>query len=335
MSIPSTRHLHGGKWSPEEESYAAALMEAFTVGELPSSDCAEGMSLRKYLAKKLMCSPKRVSKKFEGTGYNGKQVYFKKDRAKCTSNPFLEAARQSRLQLMERNFLTTLAAMKHVDAPGSVRLVSENLTPETFASAPPLLDSGFAQQSSNALVSRPVRGTSDSKFLQARSDLSLLIQQRDMLNKVLSNAQHESVCLQPMVERKFRASITRELVLQDNRNAFEQRARNDHIRQAVVAPSLAKQHQASFNVSSLPGFLEYHRLPHPGGNTGDPSGGLAFSYLHRQLAVSRQLYPVASPTVTGKHSLETRDGEPSVKRARGSLWNTHAHDGRASFGTNT
>lgn len=41
MSI-LTRHLHGGKWSQEEELYAASLMESFKAGDLDPSDCPEG-----------------------------------------------------------------------------------------------------------------------------------------------------------------------------------------------------------------------------------------------------------------------------------------------------
>lgn len=34
-------HLHGGKWSEEEELYAAALIEAFKAGVLPPEDIDE------------------------------------------------------------------------------------------------------------------------------------------------------------------------------------------------------------------------------------------------------------------------------------------------------
>ena len=34
-------HLHGGKWSPEEEQYASALIEAFKAGVLPADDIEE------------------------------------------------------------------------------------------------------------------------------------------------------------------------------------------------------------------------------------------------------------------------------------------------------
>lgn len=58
--------LKAGKWSVEEEIYCKQLIDAFENGKLP--DCMEGSSLRAYLAKKLNCSPMRISKKFAGLG---------------------------------------------------------------------------------------------------------------------------------------------------------------------------------------------------------------------------------------------------------------------------
>jgi hypothetical protein len=53
-----------GKWSQEEEAYANRLIAQFENGTLP--DCAEGSTLRSYLARKLNCAPMRISKKFAG-----------------------------------------------------------------------------------------------------------------------------------------------------------------------------------------------------------------------------------------------------------------------------
>ena len=38
-------HLHGGKWSQEEELYAAALIETFKAGELPREDIEKGKAM--------------------------------------------------------------------------------------------------------------------------------------------------------------------------------------------------------------------------------------------------------------------------------------------------
>ena len=50
-----------GKWSREEEEYAAVLMKEFAAGTLPAVE--EGVSLRGFLAEQLRCNPKRISKK--------------------------------------------------------------------------------------------------------------------------------------------------------------------------------------------------------------------------------------------------------------------------------
>lgn len=54
-------------------------MEGFKLGTL---DIPDGTSLRFFIAAKLGCKPKRVSKKYERSGYNGKQVYRKDSNAK-------------------------------------------------------------------------------------------------------------------------------------------------------------------------------------------------------------------------------------------------------------
>lgn len=64
--------LRSGKWLPEEEAYAAQLIAAFEGGV--AADCANGATLRSYLAAKLHCAPMRISKKFAGRGI-GKRVY--------------------------------------------------------------------------------------------------------------------------------------------------------------------------------------------------------------------------------------------------------------------
>lgn len=90
--------LNKGFWSKEEEAYVAALMAEFRAGRLP---LAEGTTLRSFLAKMLHCHPKRVSKKFRGTDYNGKLAYERKP-----SNMTIEQlkARQQELQELEQKF---------------------------------------------------------------------------------------------------------------------------------------------------------------------------------------------------------------------------------------
>lgn len=63
---------YSGQWTKEEQEYVACLQEGFKRGTL---DIPDGTSLRFFIAAKLGCKPKRVSKKYERSGYNGKQVY--------------------------------------------------------------------------------------------------------------------------------------------------------------------------------------------------------------------------------------------------------------------
>jgi hypothetical protein len=60
------RPLYTGKWTDQEEAYVQALIHEFRSGILPNLE--EGTSLRLFLAEKLDCKPKRISKKYERSG---------------------------------------------------------------------------------------------------------------------------------------------------------------------------------------------------------------------------------------------------------------------------
>lgn len=64
--------LRRGKWSPEEEEYANAVVKEFNSGYL---DAAAGTTLRIYLSEKLQCDPMRITKKFTGNESIGKRVF--------------------------------------------------------------------------------------------------------------------------------------------------------------------------------------------------------------------------------------------------------------------
>lgn len=64
--------LRRGKWTSEEETYAARLIQEFKSGLLPLTD---GTTLRNFLSKLLNCDPMRISKKFVGNNCIGKQVF--------------------------------------------------------------------------------------------------------------------------------------------------------------------------------------------------------------------------------------------------------------------
>lgn len=64
-----------GKWSSEEEDYAAILIEMFEKGQVMEEK--NGVTLRSFLSRKLFCSPMRISKKYAGKGI-GKKVFMSK-----------------------------------------------------------------------------------------------------------------------------------------------------------------------------------------------------------------------------------------------------------------
>lgn len=94
---PQLQAPYSGQWTKEEQEYVACLQEGFKCGTL---DIPDGTSLRFFIAAKLGCKPKRVSKKYERSGYNGKQVY---RRDTNVSFADLEAYRQ-RLKDSEKAF---------------------------------------------------------------------------------------------------------------------------------------------------------------------------------------------------------------------------------------
>jgi hypothetical protein len=64
--------LRRGKWTAEEESYVARVIQDFNSGFL---DAPAGTTLRTYLSEKLQCDPMRITKKFTGDACIGKRVF--------------------------------------------------------------------------------------------------------------------------------------------------------------------------------------------------------------------------------------------------------------------
>ena len=61
-----------GKWTVEEESYVARVIQDFNSGFL---NAPAGTTLRSYLSEKLHCDPMRITKKFTGDSCIGKRVF--------------------------------------------------------------------------------------------------------------------------------------------------------------------------------------------------------------------------------------------------------------------
>ena len=107
--------LRRGKWTPEEEAYAARLIQEFKAGLLPLTD---GTTLRTFLSKLLNCDPMRISKKFVGSNCIGKQVFRRRTADLNRLTP--EQIQQSRADLtdLERRFLERVAQTNRVKSSG-------------------------------------------------------------------------------------------------------------------------------------------------------------------------------------------------------------------------
>ena len=107
--------LRRGKWTPEEEAYAARLIHEFKAGLLPLTD---GTTLRTFLSKLLNCDPMRISKKFVGSNCIGKQVFRRRTADLNRLTP--EQIQQSRIELsdLERRFLERVAQTNRVKNNG-------------------------------------------------------------------------------------------------------------------------------------------------------------------------------------------------------------------------
>lgn len=103
-----------GTWTNEEEEYVAALIDEFKLGYLPLK---EGMSLRCFLSKMLRCNPKRISKKFEGSNYNGKQLFEQTHQGLDEEEAKL---RKQKLQELEDKFEKSVLALKSMEMRRSV-----------------------------------------------------------------------------------------------------------------------------------------------------------------------------------------------------------------------
>jgi hypothetical protein len=106
-SVHSVTHsnLRIGKWTEEEEAFAMEMVKQFTSGAL---NIPTGTSLRSYLAKKLRCSPMRISTKLSMELLNGMRIQKKLGQKRFFPTPMPDALRQQNrmnLERLERIFL--------------------------------------------------------------------------------------------------------------------------------------------------------------------------------------------------------------------------------------
>lgn len=95
--------LYVGKWTQEEEEYVDGLIESFRAGLIKG--LPDGTTLRCWLAKKLSCRVKRVSKRYERTGYNGRAQYKSKEAHLTSQDEYDRVAHK--LQAQRQAFLAS------------------------------------------------------------------------------------------------------------------------------------------------------------------------------------------------------------------------------------
>lgn len=87
--------------------YAEGLIDEFKAGNLALPD---GFSLRQFLAKMLNCSPKRISKRYEGNNYSKGRKFYVKSSEKM--DPMEAKIRRKRLNDLERKYKNKLLHLK-------------------------------------------------------------------------------------------------------------------------------------------------------------------------------------------------------------------------------
>lgn len=97
---------YAGSWTLEEKEYATALMEDFRDGII--GGLCDKATLRNFLAERLGCLTKRISKKYEKSGYNGRLQYRS---GVAGMGPEEVKRRQDRRDELEKRFLVSRQAI--------------------------------------------------------------------------------------------------------------------------------------------------------------------------------------------------------------------------------
>mmetsp|Transcript_97847 Transcript_97847/g.273956 ORF Transcript_97847/g.273956 Transcript_97847/m.273956 type:complete len:489 (+) Transcript_97847:425-1891(+) len=103
--------LRRGKWTVEEETYVARVIQDFNSGFL---NAPAGTTLRSYLSDKLQCDPMRITKKFTGDACIGKRVFHPAVRS--TANAASIDKAQAELDTLERRWRRRLEMQQRESA---------------------------------------------------------------------------------------------------------------------------------------------------------------------------------------------------------------------------
>lgn len=161
--------LHSGKWTHEESEYVKELIKEFEAGSL---NIEENISLRRFLSKALNCSPKRISKKFEGSLYNGKQLYKRKT---STLTPEEVEARRNKLRELEQNYKESLRVLEMVEASRKPSHMQATVTRNSLtATKAPLALHTLEAPADSAATAFGLPGLSrEARIAQLKADIAL------------------------------------------------------------------------------------------------------------------------------------------------------------------
>ena len=151
--------VYAGKWTQEEEEYAQFLMEEFRAGNIPNLE--NGASMRTYLAKMLICRPKRVTKKYERSGYNGKLTY----QANLVKLSPQEAKdRHQQLVVLRAKFITSRKQRLCITVPTTLK-PPHHTNPPAMAGVASLRSSAPSMMTSLGVNSLPLQLSGVDSFL--------------------------------------------------------------------------------------------------------------------------------------------------------------------------
>ena len=119
------RQLRGGRWFPEEEAYAARLVNDFMAGTLPSS-VKKGTMLRVFLAQCLNCDPLRISKKYAGKLSMRKLSYQPNPGSLMQLGKAELKAREREMKRLHDAFQVASMAIDYLDSSSSSSSSSKN-----------------------------------------------------------------------------------------------------------------------------------------------------------------------------------------------------------------
>lgn len=217
---------YSGKWTNEEKAYVDLLMKDFKEGVLP---LPEGKTLRSFIAEEIGCKPKRISKKFANTNYNGKLPFTKA--ASGTATPKEVQKKKERREELKRRFQESRLKLTFPEFTG---------TRSKDSDTPKLAAASVGQGSGNPLSERclPSEGLAVDQLrgelrglpslLLSRPDLGSYFQEPSTLSTttaISSSARVQALLTLQLHEKTRRLQHTQALLTATNVSAENQRPR--------------------------------------------------------------------------------------------------------------